>query len=650
MRSFIFGGNTGLTYKDLQKLQQDSYSKIGRSGLGGVGGGLQDAGNAIASIIYENKAKELGLESDKKQQEYNDYFANYLKPQEQEEASSQGAYAPQTMQPEPTAQREITSQPLSDISQPEAQVSYPTNAKDSIKYLIDNFEGGYVEKDGKSGHPANDGINQGANPDLDVKNLTQEQKEQIYTDRYYNAINADSLPENMRYPAFDTAVNHGVGFANKALAQAGNDPQKLINIRQEKYNSLAKDPEHAKYLNGWNNRLDKIEGMYANSTQQPQPTEPMLFPSELPPQPQEIEPQAGYAQEQQEMPQGNKLPAPDMNMALEMLSSPYASEQQKGLANYIITNAMTRLYPDAMTEAKLKGQDLQNQLTQAQTQGQYSDIMQKIKINDAKINDINNTTKNRDLSTQSNINVNDSVVDKNNANIEKIRLLTPLQQQQTEANISKLNAQTNNQNMQARGSWGNPFTVSDKNGNPVLMQQNPLTGETKELNQAKPFTKIDEENLKNKKYAIRELPRMQETASNINKNINNILTDPELPNVLGPLDSITPTFTESSADLESKIGQLQGGAFLTVYEQLRGAGAITDTEGEKATQALLRAETSQSPEEFKNALLEYQKVLNNGVERMKSLAGTQRAGRMPQSSQSEEIRTIKRNPKTGELE
>jgi hypothetical protein len=143
---------------------------------------------------------------------------------------------------------------------------------------------------------------------------------------------------------------------------------------------------------------------------------------------------------------------------------------------------------------------------------------------------------------------------------------------------------------------------------------------------------------------------LQETASNINKNINNILTDPELPNVLGPLDSITPTFTESSADLESKIGQLQGGAFLTVYEQLRGAGAITDTEGEKATQALLRAETSQSPEEFKNALLEYQKVLNNGVERIKSLAGTQRAGRMPQSSQSEEIRTIKRNPKTGELE
>jgi len=90
----------------------------------------------------------------------------------------------------------------------------------SFNALIEGLlgrEGGYVNHPADRGGETNFGISSRANPDIDVANLTKEQAKQIYKQRYWDAINADSLPENVREIAFDTAVNHGVGYANDLL-------------------------------------------------------------------------------------------------------------------------------------------------------------------------------------------------------------------------------------------------------------------------------------------------------------------------------------------------------------------------------------------------------------------------------------------------
>lgn len=120
-------------------------------------------------------------------------------------------------------------------------------------------EGGYTAHDG-NGAPANFGINQGANPDIDVKTLTQAGATQLYKDRYWNAIGADNLPDNMKLTAFDAAVNQGVGWTKNALAQANGDPAKFNQLRTQHYQNIAAtDPSKAASLPGWLNRMQSIQ-------------------------------------------------------------------------------------------------------------------------------------------------------------------------------------------------------------------------------------------------------------------------------------------------------------------------------------------------------------------------------------------------------
>lgn len=134
-----------------------------------------------------------------------------------------------------------------------------TDADSIIKWVI-GVEGGFVENDAGKGN-TNFGINATANPDVDVKNLTPEKAAQIYKERYWNGIGGDSLPENMRAVAMDTAVNQGVSVANKLLAQANGDPQKMIDLRRAEYAKLiAKNPgKYKQYEASWNARLDALQ-------------------------------------------------------------------------------------------------------------------------------------------------------------------------------------------------------------------------------------------------------------------------------------------------------------------------------------------------------------------------------------------------------
>jgi lysozyme family protein len=155
----------------------------------------------------------------------------------------------------------------------------PTDAErarnDSINRII-GFEGGdkFVEDDAGKG-PTRYGINQGANPDVDVRNLTKGQAEQLYQERYWNPLGADNMDPNLARVAFNTAVQSGVGTAKNLLKQSDNDPNKLLDAHQEYLNNLiTKNPEKfGQFQTGYNNRINALRGDITPPSASPQTAE-----------------------------------------------------------------------------------------------------------------------------------------------------------------------------------------------------------------------------------------------------------------------------------------------------------------------------------------------------------------------------------------
>ena len=134
-----------------------------------------------------------------------------------------------------------------------------SSANPAIAFSLQH-EGGYVPNDSGKG-PTKYGINQEANPGVDVANLTQAQAAKIMHDKYFIGVGADKMAPDMAMVASDTAVNMGVDKAKALVAQAGDDPQKLIDLRRAEYQRLAtENPAHyGQYLDGWNKRLDDLQ-------------------------------------------------------------------------------------------------------------------------------------------------------------------------------------------------------------------------------------------------------------------------------------------------------------------------------------------------------------------------------------------------------
>lgn len=85
----------------------------------------------------------------------------------------------------------------------------------------------------------------------------------------------------------------------------------------------------------------------------------------------------------------------------------------------------------------------------------------------------------------------------------------------------------------------------------------------------------------------------------------------------------------NAADFQALFDQVKGTAFLEAFNVLKGAGAITEKEGDKATAARTRMSTAQSEEEFVKAAREYQDVIRRGVEVMQKKASGGAAPVMP---------------------
>lgn len=88
---------------------------------------------------------------------------------------------------------------------------------------------------------------------------------------------------------------------------------------------------------------------------------------------------------------------------------------------------------------------------------------------------------------------------------------------------------------------------------------------------------------------------------------------------IGAAASFIPGTDAASFDVASK--QMLGKQFLEAFNSLKGAGQITEIEGQKATEAMSRMKTSNSQEEYIKSAHEFQDTIRMGINRAKQKAG-----------------------------
>lgn len=123
------------------------------------------------------------------------------------------------------------------------------------------------------------------------------------------------------------------------------------------------------------------------------------------------------------------------------------------------------------------------------------------------------------------------------------------------------------------------------------------------------------------------LPALKATTEEVNRIIEEMVVHPGMANAVGRLWATAPGIPgQPKADFEAIEQNLLGKVFMRAYEALRGAGAITEAEGLKATASELPTSRKQSKEAYIRNLRQYQKWMAKGLE-----IADQKAGVLPTS-------------------
>jgi lysozyme family protein len=124
--------------------------------------------------------------------------------------------------------------------------------KKVIGFIISKNEGGYVNDPNDKGGETNYGIAKRWHPNVDIKNLTLEQAENIYYDEYFSKL--PTLTDiNLLYQILDMAINAGVSKALE-LYKVGMSVEDYKNARIAYYKTL---PQFTLYGAGWVNRVNR---------------------------------------------------------------------------------------------------------------------------------------------------------------------------------------------------------------------------------------------------------------------------------------------------------------------------------------------------------------------------------------------------------
>lgn len=117
--------------------------------------------------------------------------------------------------------------------------------------------------------------------------------------------------------------------------------------------------------------------------------------------------------------------------------------------------------------------------------------------------------------------------------------------------------------------------------------------------------------------------------------IDQIATDPNLSNVVGRTALVVGggnkisdmnltqrlAYGQEGLGLIERIGQLQSNAWLSARQMLKGGGAITDYESQKAEAAVARLERPKSEAEFKQALKDLRDAIVEGEAKLRAQQG-----------------------------
>jgi len=154
-----------------------------------------------------------------------------------------------------------------------------------IKFVL-KAEGGYTNDPDDPGGETNYGIDKRSHPDVNIKDLTEEEAKDIYFNEYWKRFNCEQFAKPVGEVYFDCCVNTGAKQSNKFLQRAaGTEPDgiigpktlaaihkadayklafKVIDQRQTFYENLAYNKTPLKkFLKGWTNRNTNLRNYIA---------------------------------------------------------------------------------------------------------------------------------------------------------------------------------------------------------------------------------------------------------------------------------------------------------------------------------------------------------------------------------------------------
>ena len=146
----------------------------------------------------------------------------------------------------------------------------PTGFGPALERVM-KVEGGLNPNDAGAGL-TNKGINQRANPSVDVRGLTDEQAREVYRDKYWKqaGITSDMSPA-MQNVAFDTSVLMGPGPAKELLGKSGGDAGQMLRLRDAQLKQIAAtNPEKAAYGKPWSNRTEDLANEFGLTRNAPE--------------------------------------------------------------------------------------------------------------------------------------------------------------------------------------------------------------------------------------------------------------------------------------------------------------------------------------------------------------------------------------------
>lgn len=130
---------------------------------------------------------------------------------------------------------------------------------------------------------------------------------------------------------------------------------------------------------------------------------------------------------------------------------------------------------------------------------------------------------------------------------------------------------------------------------------------------------------KSQTEAAMDLPKIESSATKVTSLVNELLNHKGKSAALGASSYLPSIRGTERAGFDNRLKQIQGDAFLKAFESLKGGGAITEMEGQKATQALNRMNETVNEEEFDAAAKDFISEVN----RFKEIAAQRAKGGSP---------------------